>query len=59
MGEINRKTMRTLLIILGSQQLQAKIFQTIVTEKEGILNPRPITYSSSDNNDEDTQSFHF
>ena len=44
---------RTLLIILGSQQLKAETFQTIVTETEGILNSRPITYGSSDNNDEE------
>ena len=44
---------RTLLIILGSQQLKAENFQTIVTETEGILNSRPITYVSSDNNDEE------
>ena len=44
---------RTLLIILGSQQLKAETFQTIVTETEGILNSRPITYVSSDNNDEE------
>ena len=44
---------RTLLIILGSQQLKAETFQKIVTETEGILNSRPITYVSSDNNDEE------
>ena len=44
---------RTLLIILGSQQLKAETFQTILTETEGILNSRPITYVSSDNNDEE------
>ena len=44
---------KTLLIILGSQQPKAETFQTIVTELEGILNSRPITYVSSDNNDED------
>ena len=43
---------RTLLIILGSQQLKAETFQTIVTETEGILNSRPITYVSFGNNDE-------
>ena len=44
---------RTLLIILESQQLKAETFQTIVTETEGILNSRPITYVSSDNNDDE------
>ena len=43
---------RTLLIVLGNQQLKAETFQTIVTETEGILNSRPITYVSADNNDE-------
>ena len=44
---------RNLPIILGSQQLKAETFQTIVTETEGILNSRPITYVSSVNNDEE------
>ncbi|XP_075253255.1 uncharacterized protein LOC142345059 [Convolutriloba macropyga] len=44
---------RTLLIILGSQKLKAEIFQTIVAETEGLLNSRPITYVSSDTNDEE------
>ena len=44
---------RTLLIILGSQQLKAEVFQTIVAETEGLLNSRPITYVSSDTNDEE------
>ena len=44
---------RTLLIILGSQQLKAEIFQTIVAETEGLLNSRPITYVSSDTNYEE------
>ena len=44
---------RNLLIILGSQQLKTETFQTIVTETEGILNSRPITYVSFDNNDEE------
>ena len=43
---------RTLLIILGNQQLKAEFFQTIVTETEGILNSHAITYVSSDNNNE-------
>ena len=47
---------RTLLIILGSQQLKAETFQTIVTETEGILNSRPITYVSSDKNDEEART---
>ena len=49
---IIQTTKRTLLI-LGSQQLKAETFQTIVTETEGILNSRPITYASSDNNNEE------
>ena len=44
---------RTLLIILGSQQLKAEVFQTIVAETERLLNSRPITYVSSDTNDEE------
>ena len=44
---------RTLLIFLGSQQLKAEVFQTIVSEIEGLLNSRPITYVSSDTNDEE------
>ena len=44
---------RTLLIILGRQQLKAEIFHTIVAETEGLLNSRPITYVSSDTNDEE------
>ena len=44
---------RTLLIILCSQQLNAEIFQTILAETEGLLNSRPITYVSSDTNDEE------
>ena len=44
---------RTLLTILGSQQLNAEIFQTIVAETEGLLNSRPITYVSSDTNDKE------
>ena len=43
----------TLLIILGSQQLNAEIFQTTVAETEGLLNSRPITYVSSDTNDKE------
>ena len=43
---------RTLLIILGSQKLKAETFQTIVTETEDIVNSRPISYVSSDNNSE-------
>ena len=34
------------------QQLKAKVFQTIVDENKGLLNSRPITYVSSDTNDE-------
>ena len=44
---------RTLHIILGSQQLRAEVFQTIVAETEGLLNSRAITYVSSDTNDEE------
>ena len=33
--------------------MKAEIFQTIVTETEGILNSRPITWVSSDNNAEE------
>ena len=44
---------RTLLIIIGSLQLKAEIFQTIVAETEGLLNSSPITYVSSDTNDEE------
>ena len=44
---------RTLLINLGSQQLKAEVFQTIVAETEGLLNSRPTTYVSSDTNDEE------
>ena len=44
---------RTLLLILGSQQLKAEVFQTIAAETEGLLNSRPITYDSSDTNDEE------
>ena len=44
---------RTLLIILGSQQLKAEVFQTIVAETEGLLNSRPITYVPSDTCDEE------
>ena len=51
---------RTLLIILGSQQLKAKVFQTIVAETERLLNSRPITNVSSDTNDEEAlTSNHF
>ena len=51
---------RTLLIFLGSQQLKAKIFQTIVAETEGLFNSRPITYVSSNTNDEEALTFnHF
>ena len=44
---------RTVLIFLGSQQLNTEIFQTIVAETEGLHNSRPITYVSSDTNDEE------
>ena len=44
---------RTLLIILGSQQLKAEVFQTIVAEIEGLLNSRPITNVSSDTKNEE------
>ena len=44
---------RTLIIILGSQKLKAEIFQTVVAETEGLLKSRPITYVSSDTNDEE------
>ena len=44
---------RTLLIILVNQQLKVEVFQTIVAETEGLLNYRPITYVSSDTNDEE------
>ena len=44
---------RTLLMFLGSQQLKAQVFHTIVAETEGLLNSRPITYVSSDTNDEE------
>ena len=50
---INQTAKRTIPIILGSQQLKAEIFQTMVTETEGILNSRIITYVFSDNNDKE------
>ena len=43
--ELIQSAKRTLLIILGSQQLK--------TETEGLLNSRPITYVSSETNDEE------
>ena len=52
MKTIIQTAKRTLLIILGSQKLKAETFQTIVTETEDIVNSRPISYVSSDNNNE-------
>ena len=43
----------TLFIILGGPQLRTEIFQTIVAETQGLINSRPITYVSSDTNDEE------
>ena len=53
MGGLIQSAKRTLLIILGSQQLKAEVFQTIVAETEGLLNSIPITYVSSDTNNEE------